>query len=53
MPLVLLNGKLVGWGHEALERAKDRKNKPQEKIDNIRLGAALVRAMNRLRVSKK
>ena len=38
---------------EALERARDRKNKPQEKIDNIRLGASLARAMNRLRVSKK
>ena len=38
---------------EALERAKDRKNNPQEKIDNIRLEASLTRAMNRLRVSKK
>ena len=38
---------------EALERAKDRKNNPQEKIDNIRLEASLMRAMNRLRVSKK
>ncbi len=38
---------------EALERAKDRKNNPQEKIDNIRLEASLTRAMNRLRISKK
>ena len=38
---------------EALERAKDRKNNLQEKIDNIRLEASLTRAMNRLRVSKK
>ena len=38
---------------KALERAKDRKNNPQEKIDNIRLEASLTRAMNRLRVSKK
>ena len=38
---------------EALERARDRKNKPQEKIDNIRLEASLTRAMNRLRISKK
>ena len=37
----------------ALERAKDRKNNPQEKIDTIRLEASLTRAMNRLRVSKK
>ena len=38
---------------EALERAIDRKNNTQEKIDNIRLEASLTRAMNRLRVSKK
>ena len=38
---------------EALERAKDRKNNTQEKIDNIRLEASLTRAMNRLRISKK
>ena len=38
---------------EALERAKDRKNNPQEKIDNMRLEASLTRAMNRLRISKK
>ena len=38
---------------EALERAKDRKNNSQEKIDNIRLEASLTRAMNRLRISKK
>tara|TARA_Y100000748_G_scaffold259703_1_gene227192 strand:+ start:54 stop:452 length:399 start_codon:yes stop_codon:yes gene_type:complete len=38
---------------EALERAKNRKNNSQEKIDDIRLEASLSRAMNRLRVSKK
>ena len=38
---------------EALERASDRKNKPKEKVDNTRLEASLLRAMNRLRVSKK
>ena len=38
---------------EALERASDRKNKPEEKVDNTRLEASLLRAMNRLRVSKK
>ena len=37
----------------ALERASDRKNKPEEKVDNTRLEASLLRAMNRLRVSKK
>ena len=37
----------------ALERASDRKNKPKEKVDNTRLEASLLRAMNRLRVSKK
>ena len=37
----------------ALERASDRKNKPEEKVDNTRLEASLSRAMNRLRVSKK
>ena len=38
---------------EALERAKNRKSNPQEKIDSTRLEASLTRAMNRLRVSKK
>ena len=38
---------------KALERASDRKNKPEEKVDNTRLEASLLRAMNRLRVSKK
>ena len=37
----------------ALERASDRKNKPEEKVDNTRFEASLLRAMNRLRVSKK
>ena len=38
---------------EALERAKNRKKNPQEKVDDIRLEASLSRAINRLRVSKK
>ena len=38
---------------EALERAKDRKKNPTESIDDFRLEAALTRAINRLRVSRK
>lgn len=38
---------------EALQRAKDRKKNPTESFDNIRLEAALTRAINRLRVSRK
>ncbi len=37
----------------ALERANQRRKNTKEPIDNIRLEASLLRALNRLKVSKK
>jgi F-type H+-transporting ATPase subunit epsilon len=37
----------------ALERAGQRRKNTKESIDNMRLEASLLRAVNRLRVSKK
>ena len=37
----------------ALERASQRRKNTKEPIDNMRLEASLLRAVNRLRVSKK